>query len=263
LVKEVWNSRPQQSKTHVSIGVGPGRATLEWARHFSRLVRSESQLPKLELIAITAGGDPEHSEFVPTSFFSLFPRSRVTCIGLYAPTIIREEELSKYMIPESPDQEETTADSAKEKPLPKEKPVPGVMEALGRRDAIDIIVSSMGDPHDPHDLLTRYLVKAGGTVPDDAVGNVQYRYYNNERPIHENPQDLRAFTLFELEDFRDIATSSRNRHVVLMARTCALCDKSRAEALRPLLTRPELKLWTEILMDVTTADELIAAAPGR
>jgi hypothetical protein len=48
-----------------------------------------------------------------------------------------------------------------------------------------------------------------------------------------------------------------------MARTCAQCGETRARALRPLLTSADLKLWTEIVMDVATADELIATKPSK
>jgi hypothetical protein len=257
LVNEVWKNR-EQAKTEVSIGVGPGRATLEWARHFSRLVRSEADLPAIRLIAITAGGDPQHSEFDPTSFFSLFPRSRVKCIGLYASTVVRQDEMDRYLTlkPGYPGVKEALRYCMGLPPTEDVDAPAESAENLKEEKQVDIVISSMGDPNDEHDLLTRYLKNARGTIPPDAAGNVQFRYYNQHAPIRERPNDLRAFTLFELDEFRRIATS-RTGHVVLMARTCGLCGTSRAAALRPLLTSAELKLWTEIVMDVRTADDLI------
>ncbi len=67
---------------------------------------------------------------------------------------------------------------------------------------------------------------------------------------------MRAVTLFELEDFVRMA-DSKNKHVVLIARQCGLCGKTRAAALRPLLKAPRLRVWSELVMDEATARELV------
>ena len=51
--------------------------------------------------------------------------------------------------------------------------------------------------------------------------------------------------------------SQKNRHVILMARQCGICGRSRAEALRPLLTNPQLKVFSTLVMDAATARELL------
>jgi len=48
---------------------------------------------------------------------------------------------------------------------------------------------------------------------------------------------LRQITIFELKHLVQ-AASQKNRHVILMARQGGICGRSRAEALRPLLTNP-------------------------
>jgi len=69
--------------------------------------------------------------------------------------------------------------------------------------------------------------------------------------------DLRAVTLYELEDLVRIA-GQKNKHVILIARQCGMCERTRAEALRPLLTNPNLKVFSTLVMDAATAKELLA-----
>ena len=71
---------------------------------------------------------------------------------------------------------------------------------------------------------------------------------------------MRAVTLFELDDFVRMA-NAKNKHVVLIARQCGLCGKTRAAALRPLLTSPRLRVWSELVMDEATARDLVSNAP--
>jgi hypothetical protein len=85
---------------------------------------------------------------------------------------------------------------------------------------------------------------------------VQYRPYTAKGPVKEKPSDLRAVTLYELEDLVRLA-GQKNKHVILMARQCGICGRTRAEALRPLLTNPELKVFSSLVLDAATARELL------
>ena len=77
---------------------------------------------------------------------------------------------------------------------------------------------------------------------------MQYRPYSATGPVKEKPSDLRAVTLFELEDLARIA-GQKNKHVILIARQCGACGRTRAEALQPLLTNASLKVFsTQVLM---------------
>jgi hypothetical protein len=67
---------------------------------------------------------------------------------------------------------------------------------------------------------------------------------------------LRAVTIFELKHLVE-AANQKNRHVILMARQCGICGRSRAEALRPLLTNPQLKVFSTLVMDAATARDLL------
>ena len=136
----------------------------------------------------------------------------------------------------------------------------GVKEAFAAKDDIDLVVTAMGDFHDPHDLLSIFLEDSGQDL--DALrqrgwlANVQYRPFTANGPARERPRDLRAVTVFELEDLVKLA-EMRTKEVILMARQCAICGRTRAEALRPLLTNPTLKVFSTLILDAATARELL------
>ena len=85
---------------------------------------------------------------------------------------------------------------------------------------------------------------------------MQYRPYSKDGPIKEMPEDKRAVTVFELDEFARMA-ATKNKHVLLIARQCGICGMTRANALRPLLTAPALRLWSELVMDEVTARDLL------
>jgi hypothetical protein len=65
-----------------------------------------------------------------------------------------------------------------------------------------------------------------------------------------------AVTLYELEDLVRIAGQGK-KHVILIARQWGMRERTRAEALRPLLTNPNLKVFSTLVMDAATAKELL------
>jgi hypothetical protein len=82
------------------------------------------------------------------------------------------------------------------------------------------------------------------------------RPYTADGPVVEKGKELRAVTIFELKDLVQ-AAGEKNRHVILMARQCGICGRTRALALRPLLTNPNLKVFSTLVMDAATARELL------
>jgi DNA-binding transcriptional regulator LsrR (DeoR family) len=239
LIREVGAS----SRGPVGLGLGPGRATLDFSRYLSDLLRSEIDLPQIKLFAISAGCPARSPEYASTSFFNLFPANIVgERVGLFAESVIPPGEFEKI------------------------KHRPGVTEAFESRDEVSIVVTSMGDFHDDHDLLAMFLVRAGdqrqALCDRGWIGSVQYRPYSATDPIKEEPDDMRAVTLFELDDFVRMA-SMKNKHVVLIARQCGLCGKTRAAALRPLLKVPRLRVWSELVLDEATARDLLRDASAN
>jgi hypothetical protein len=224
---------------NAGIGLGPGRATLDFCRAFSGLLAGYPEPVKLKLVAISAGCPANEPEFASISFFNLFPPHVVRSkVGLFAETLVHVEDFDEI------------AGRA------------GAREAFEAKEqqTIDLVVTSMGDLRDEHDLLCTFLRQSGqdvrGLLRQGGIGNVQYRPYTAKGPLPEKPRDLRAVTLYELEDLVRIA-GQKNKHVILIARQCGMCCRTRAEALRPLLTNPNLKVFSTLVMDAATARELL------
>lgn len=229
----------------IGVGLGPGKATLDFSRFLSELLNRSTEpalrtKPLLKLFAITAGCLPKLPEFAPVSFFNLFPGRVVKeRVGLFAETAVTAREFAKI------------------------RRRPGIAEAFAEKPEINIVVTAMGDLRDPHDLLPQFLNKSKDELSKAGVwGNVQYRPFSSDRFIQERPDELRVVTLFELDEL--VAMSKqRDRDVILIARQCGRCGLTRARVLRPLLQIDELRVFSKLVMDVPTARELLndAAEP--
>jgi DNA-binding transcriptional regulator LsrR (DeoR family) len=221
----------------VGLGLGPGRATLDFCRALGRLLEAGPEPVKLKLVAISAGCPANAPEYASISFFNLFPPQVVDSkVGLFAETLVPLEAFAETQLRA------------------------GVKEAFQARASIDLVVASMGDAQDKDDLLCMFLEQSGADLASlraaGWVGNVQYRPYTTKGPVKEQPTDLRAVTLYELEDLVRIA-GQKNKHVILMARQCGLCGRTRADALRPLLTNPGLQVFSSLVLDAATTRELL------
>jgi len=49
----------------------------------------------------------------------------------------------------------------------------------------------------------------------------------------------------------------RSKEVILMARQCGVCERTRAEALQPLLTNAGLTVFSTLVLDAATARKLL------
>jgi DNA-binding transcriptional regulator LsrR (DeoR family) len=239
----------------VHLGLGPGRATRALASNLGLAMRADPSTPKLALHAITAGCPSRSPMFAPLAFFSFFERDLVA------------EADALFTEPAVPCSEYDMITTR-----------PGFAKAFAKRDKIDIVVTSLGDAEDDHDLFRNLHEGYEDAEPAaDArrthsaairdlerkgwVGNVQFRPYSSRGVIHEAGDSLRAPTLFELEDLRDMASRAddpkRPQAVVLTVQPCGRCGKLRTHALLPLLLVPELRVWSELVVDSATARELL------
>lgn len=224
----------------LGLGLGPGRATLEFSHHLSSMLRLEDHdaVAKLKLFAITAGCPISSPEFAPISFFNLYPSNHVVeRVGLFAETVLPAEEFQSKI--------STTI---------------GLKEAYEQRDDIDIIITAMGSRDDKHDQFRQFMEQSRGTVSLNKkpwVGNVQYRPYTNTAPILDVGSALRPATLFELADFQAISRQDK-RHVILMVCRCGVCGNTRVNAVRPLLKASKLRIWNHLVIDVAIVRELLS-----
>jgi len=246
LVKEIGRRRQP-----VHIGLGAGYTAMMVARHLADRVRSDPDCPRLVLHAISAGGfQADKPQRSPITYFNYFDGAltKVEFVALFSQTIASNDEYER--IRNSPD----------------------VRAAFVRAEEIDIVVTSFAWAQDPHGLLRQFLehlVSEGEldseTIPrmltTGWIGDVQFRPYSPEAPLlKECP--VRAVTLFELKDLVRLARTE-DKHVVLLARPCGDCNTLKTEALKPLLTVPEMRLWTHLVLDVETASTLLKSRAGR
>jgi DNA-binding transcriptional regulator LsrR (DeoR family) len=221
----------------VGLGLGPGRATLEFCRFLSGRLKLLDEELQLRLVAITAGSPATMLENAPISFLNLFPEHLVERkLGLFAETLVRAGDfagLSGHT---------------------------GIKEAFAAKSDIDLIVTAMGDFNDPHDLLSVFLKDSGQDLKAlrrrGWLGNVQYRPFTANGPVEEAPDELRAVTVFELADLVERA-KDRTKEVILMARQCGVCGRAHAGALRALLSNTNLKVFSRLVLDRFSAVALL------
>jgi hypothetical protein len=224
----------------VAIGLGPGKASLDFVRSLSAQVDDTPGVPELDLCAITAGCIPTLPEYAPLSFFNLFSDNRVRDrLALFAETLVPVNDFPQI----------TTR--------------VGVREAFKAKPDIRLVVTALGDTDDEHDLLVRLMRASGRDIKKrGAVGNVQYRPFTRIGALRERPEDLRAVTLFELSDLAEMC-QQKDRHVLLIARQCGMCGMNRANVLQPLLERDELRVFSHLVMDLSTANALLMCPQER
>ncbi len=235
LIKSTYESRPDRP---VGLGLGPGESTLVFSRRLGELLKREGQHLQLKLFGISSGCPPEKPNCAPISFFNLFPDGVISDrVALLAGPIVPVADHARQL--------ETTV---------------GLKEAYSARDEIDIVVTSMGDFDDHHDGLAKLLKEQrAGWKKGNWVGSVQYRPYASDAAVVEEAGGDRVVTLFELADLHRMAIDA-NKSVILIARPCSQCKKTKTEALLPLLrleNQKRLRVFSHLVIDSKSASELV------
>jgi hypothetical protein len=95
-------------------------------------------------------------------------------------------------------------------------------------------------------------------VPGDRDQQDPYRPFSEKRPVTQSRGALRAITLFELEELRELAKQD-GKYVVLISGPCDVCGENREDALKPVMVNDDLKVWTHLVCDIATAEARVAA----
>ena len=227
-------------KERVCIGLGGGGTVMRVARALAPRLRSEGSLPKLGLHALSSGFDVANPWTAPVSFLGYFDQAApdIEYVGLFASAVVEVGEYEHV------------------------KTLPGVEESFRKASQIDIVVTSLASASDRHGELNRFMnlgERGNGNVKElkkcGWVGDVSYRPYSKTEAIAA-AGGIRAVSLFELEDLVEL-TRKPNKHVLLVAAPCGICNEPKAQALQPLLKESSLRLWSHLLMDLTTAQDLL------
>jgi DNA-binding transcriptional regulator LsrR (DeoR family) len=228
-------------KPWVRIGLGGGDTVRRTIRELALRVRSEAGLPNLGLHVVSSGFDAHMPLSAPVTFLSYFENvpAKVDYVGLFAPPIVPTRDYQQV------------------------KRWPGVEESFKCAGNIDIVLTSLATASDEHGALRQFL-KVGRKEGFETAAlrragwtaDLQYSPYSRLGPIDVDA-GVRAVTLFELGDLKRLVQREK-KHVIVVASPCATCGNPKTEAVRPLLERKELKLWTHLVVDLETARELLS-----
>jgi DNA-binding transcriptional regulator LsrR (DeoR family) len=230
----------RHKKDHLRIGLGGGWTTMLVASELAKRLPGVTSPPELTLHALSSGFDVTRPRTAPVSFFGYFADLGMTInyIGLFATAVAESKNYEKI------------------------KQQPGVLESFEMKNDIDIVVTSLGSASHNLGDFSKFMAHGtqGGVMKlrrAGWLGDVQYRPYSSSGPISVDP-GIRAVTLLELEDLAHMASDEcPDKHVVVVAGPCSVCGHPRSDAVLPLLDEPNLKVWTHLVMDQTTAGHVL------
>ncbi|MCL2742269.1 MAG: hypothetical protein FWE67_00285 [Planctomycetaceae bacterium] len=251
LIDRVWKTKKKKHPNDpdlqtVHLGMGAGYAAMLVAKRLAQKMQAGDDVPPLVLHAISSGGFlPNEPHKAPSTYFTNFDPSltSIKYVALFSSTVVNQEDYDNL------------------------RKNPGVRYSFEKKNEIDIVVTSLADAHHKHGLLAQYLthlVEQGYLAKDllnkmyDAgwVGDVQFCPYSEKGPLTDICP-VRAVTLFELDEFVKMAKEPNDKYVVLVAGPCGECGTSKKDALKPLIANENLRLWTHLITDARTANELL------
>lgn len=228
-------------REEVHIGFGAGRTVQRVAWHLSRLLQHELDVPRLVLHALGTGFAAEDPSTSAASFFGLF-HDLEEALGI-----------SYRLIPAPP-----FVTWNQYAPLLEHRP--DLRRALRQSHSIDIVITTLNNANHEHGLLYSFMRLAGEEVlrklvRSGWVGDVLWRPYSAQGPITDDI-GLRPVTVFELSGLVRLAARP-DRYVYMVAGPCPKCSTFKTEALRPILTRPNLRICNHLVIDTDTAYSLL------
>jgi len=228
-------------KKRVHLGLGSGWTTLQVARRLALRLRTEFGGPGLVLHALSSGFDIADPLRAPVAFFASFQDLpvKVDYLGLFVSAAVPWNMYEDV------------------------KTQPGVRESFEHAREVDIVVTSLASAADEHGALNRFLrlwrnEALGDLRRQGWIGDVQYLPYSRQGPITVQG-GVRAVTLFELDELVAMVKAGE-KYVVLVGGPCGECGAPKTEALRPLLEEPHLRVWSHLVLDAGTAEQLVDPA---
>jgi DNA-binding transcriptional regulator LsrR (DeoR family) len=243
LPKPRARKRASGDEPAVHVGFGAGSTTMLVARHLAEMLRAEETPPHVVLHALSSGFSVKYPATAPVAFFNFFHGNPfVSYRGMFAPAYVKSESF---------DEQITDV---------------GVRESFQEKKKIQIIVTALASQQDPHGELNRFMAvnedlgREARKILDEEEhrkGDVMYRPFNEAGPITRSA-GIRAVTLYELAQLRDFVHKEK-KAVILVAGPCSTCQRSRSDALLPLLREPSLDLWSHLVTDDETATRCLRA----
>jgi DNA-binding transcriptional regulator LsrR (DeoR family) len=146
------------------------------------------------------------------------------------------------------------------KDLRKQEPI---RECFEQAKNLNIVITGLGSSEDPHSAfnqLTKTYPELKTKASRTWVGDVQFLLYSATGPLPKAPEEPGVFTVVTLQGLKQLSKERRG-HVVLVCGPCGSpdCGKTKTTALLPLLREPELSIFTDLFLDLKTAEELACA----
>lgn len=237
-----------EKKDRVHIGLGPGVSARRLAERVGRRLSYDEECPNLKIHALSSGGlTLDHPAIMPVTFFHFFDEARadVQYTGLFTEAVVWCDTYDDLV-----------------------RKNPSVRRSFDEKGDIDIVITTFNSAYAPdggqhhcgilasylnewdEDRKTREALRHAGWV-----GDVQFLPFSEKGPIDQRV-GIRAVALFELDELARMARQ-QDKYVVLLAGPCRECHMSRAQALRPLLAVPRLRVWSHLVTDIATAQDLL------
>jgi hypothetical protein len=234
-----------QTKDRAHVAWGAGSTSKAVARHLARLLQTQEKCPPLTLHALTSGFRVDEPDSAPVTFFGFFDDKRldVEYVGLFSEPVVRCRDYEAV------------------------KQAFGVKSSFHQARDIDICISSLAYRHDDHGGFKQFLEayrdvdarEYQATISyleqEKWIADVQYLPYGEHGAIPLT-RGIRAVTLFELDQLVE-RVRKPGKYAVLLAGPCGVCGQTRTGALIPLLRQPSLRVWSHLVCDVQTAEELV------
>jgi len=216
----------------VRVGFGAGRSTKLVARHLGAMLTTVDGLPQIVIHCLTGGLHIDKAELDPISF------------GTYFEDV--EPRVKFVSLPRAPLAGEMTE---------RER------EALGNPFAIkwdiDVIVSALAnyqDPNSEHRRLLHALGLAGEAERKGIRGDFLYCSFGEDGKIDFDTEW--RVGIFGFDELREFA-STPGKEVILVSGPCGGPERTRHEALRLLLEKGSMQVWSRIVTDRETARNLL------
>jgi len=225
-------------KKRLQIGFGGGNTLKRLASSLSKLLPREKKLPHLVFHALGSGFATNDLSTCASVFFSFFDtlarRGLVECKNIFREPYMKWDDFEIFK-----NQNRKAFDEARN---------------------LDIAITTLCSARDRHGSLRKFMEigpEEGRQVLEAArwIGDVLWRPFSRGGPITANTV-IRPTTLLELDTLVDLA-GQEDRHVILVAGPCATCRKSKAEALKAILTVKRLRMCNHLVIDAKTAKELL------
>ena len=230
-----------KKKERVHLGLGGGYTVRQVVSELVRLLRNQALLPALAVHVVSSGFSVVKPNSAPITFLALFENipADIRYFGLFAPPAVKTEDYADV------------------------KRLAGVAESFAAAREIDILITSIASAEDEDGALNQFAAvhkkgfKRSALKREKWVGDLQYLPYSEKGPIHVDV-GKRAVTLLEWSRLKR-SVEQDGTQVVVVAPPCATCNRPKTDALWPLLARKSLAVWTHMVMDTQTAQELMVA----